>query len=359
MSTRRSVLIRSLGVCAAAALLVGHSLPAAAAADASAVAANKAVVQRYLEALGTSKFADVAKQTQAADYKLLRHEFENLKFNADDPKLSKAMQPDAVAIADRSNTITRILGQGDTVAATIRIKGTHKGNLYGIPATGKPIEIEGAAVFKLKNGKITEGWFMAEEAAVLRQLGARLPARQDGKLNLPPVYQDTRSFDDALKEWMAKPVDTPEYQQVKRLLAYKAKEKPADLVDTLKAFNGRPYEKLLRGGADNIVARGAELKVQGSHGQSMAGGGRQDTVAVAIAEGNQAMFQFRLNAKNTGPLYGIPASGNNWHDWEIGFAEFDGDKWATAWYMGDELGFLLTIGNKEALDYLVGPATAP
>ena len=144
MSTRRSVLIRSLGVCAAAALLVGHSLPAAAAADASAVAANKAVAQRYLEALGTSKFAEVSKQTQAADYKLVRHEFENLKFNADDPKLSKAMQPDAVAIADRSNTITRILGQGDTVAATIRIKGTHKGNLYGIPATGKPIEIGGS-----------------------------------------------------------------------------------------------------------------------------------------------------------------------------------------------------------------------
>jgi predicted ester cyclase len=357
MSTRRSVLIRSLGVCAAAALLVGHSLPVAAAAEASSVAANKAVVQRYLEALGTSKFADVSKQTQSSDYKLLRHEFENLKFNADDPKLSKAMQPDAVAIADRSNTITRILGQGDTVAATIRIKGTHKGNLYGIPATGKPIEIEEAAVFKLKNGKITEGWMMAEEAKLLRQLSARLPARQDGKLNPPPVYNDTRSFDDALQEMIAKPLDTPEYRHVKLLLAYKAKNKPADLADTLKAFNGRPYANLLRGGADNILERGKELNVQGSHGQSMSG--RQDMLGTAISEGNQGMFQFRLTAKNTGPLYGIPASGHDLHDWEIGFAEFDGDKWDKAWYMGDELGFLLTIGNKEALDYLVGPATAP
>lgn len=355
MSTRRTVLKQTLSACVAATLCLGLSVQAM--AGSPQVEANKALVKRYLEAMGTSQFAQVASSTQAKDYKLLRHEFENLKYNADDPKLSKAMQPDHVAIADRTNTITRILGDGDIVAATLRVKGTHKGNLYGIPATGKPINIEAAAVIRVKDGKITEGWFMAEEAAVLRQLSARLPARQDGKINLPPVYQDTRSFDDALKEWMAKPVDTPEYRQVKRLLAYKAKEKPADLVDTLKAFNGRPYEKLLRGGADNIVARGAELKVQGSHGQSMAGGGRQDTVAVAIAEGNQAMFQFRLNAKNTGPLYGIPATGNNWHDWEVGFAEFDGDKWATAWYMGDELGFLLTMGSKEALDFLVGDGT--
>ena len=354
MTSRRAILRVSLGACVAAGLCVGYSLAASAAP--AQVEANKAVVKRYLEALGTANFAQVAKQTQASDFKLLRHEFENLKYNADDPKLSKAMQPDSVAIAARSNTITRILGQDDIVAATVHITGTHKGNFYGIPATGKPIDIEEAAVFKLKGGKIAEAWMMAEEAAILRQLGAHLPERQDGKINLAPVYPDTRSFDDALAEWSAHPLDTPEYRHVRLLMAYKAKNKPEDLAATLRAFNGRPYEKLERGGADNIVARGAELKVQGSHGQSMSG--RQDMLANVIAEGNQAMFQFRLTAKNTGPLYGIPSSGNSWHDWEIGFAEFDGDKWSKAWYLGDELGFLLTIGSKEALDYLAGPATA-
>ena len=78
---------------------------------------------------------------------------------------------------------------------------------------------------------------MAEEAKLLRQLSARLPARQDGKLNPPPVYNDTRSFDDALQEMIAKPLDTPEYRHVKLLLAYKAKNKPADLADTLKALH--------------------------------------------------------------------------------------------------------------------------
>ena len=77
-----------------------------------------------------------------------------------------------------------------------------------------------------------------------------------------------------------------------------------------------------------------------------------------IAEGNQGMFQFRLNAINGGPLYGIPASNNEVHDWEIGFADFDGEKWTNAWYMGDELGFLLSIGNKEALNYLVSQPAA-
>lgn len=347
MSTRRVVIRSALGLCAAAGLSLGLSLPVAAASPADA---NKAVARQYLAAMGTADFAKVAKDLQAKDFKLLRAEFENLKYNAMDPVISKAMQPDSVAIANRSNEITRILGQGDIVAATLRIKGTHKGNLYGIPATGKDINIEAAAVLKLKDGKIVESWMMAEEAAILRQLQARLPARQDGKLNLAPVYNDTRSFDDALQAWMASPQDTPEWRHAKLLMAYKAKNKPEDY-----KFTGRPYSNLVRGGADNIVARGAELKVEGSHGKSMEGGGRQDTLSNVIAEGNQAMFQFRLNAKNTGPLYGIPASGNQWHDWEIGFADFEGDKWTNAWYLGDELGFLLTIGSKEAINYLTGP----
>ena len=80
---------------------------------------------------------------------------------------------------------------------------------------------------------------------------------------------------------------------------------------------------------------------------------REDMIGTVMSEGNQAMFAFRLTATNSGPLYGIPPSGNALHDWELGFAEFEDDKWTNAWYMADELGFLLIIGNEEALDFLV------
>jgi steroid delta-isomerase-like uncharacterized protein len=330
---------------AAIALCLGYSFSAL--ASSAQVEDNKAVVQRYLEAMGTAEITAVADATEAANHKLLRHEFENLKYNADDLELAAAMQSDVEAIADRVNTITRFMGDGDTVAATIQITGTHVGNLYGIPATGKSIDIASGAIFRLEDGKIVESWFMADEARLLRQLDARIPARQDGKINLPPIYHDTRTYDEGLQELMANPVDTPEYRHKRLLLSYKAKNKPDDY-----KFTGRPYSNLVRGGIENIVQRGAELGVEGAHGQSMSE--RQDMVGTVVSEGNLAMMSFRLTAVNSGPLYGIPASGNELHDWELGFAEFDGDEWVDAWWMADELGFLLTIGNKEALEFLGG-----
>lgn len=351
MSTRRIALKTSLAACLAASLCLWTTVSAAA-SPAKQVEANKAAARRYIEALGTADFAKVAKSLQSPDFKLLRDEFENLKYNAmGDAKLTSAMQADHQVLPDRHNTITRLLGQDDIVAATYRVTGTQRGNLYGIPGTGKWVDFEAATVLRLKSGKVVERWSMVSEAQMLVQLGARLPQRQDGKLNPAPVYQDTRSFDAALQEWMAHPLDTPEYRHTKLLLAYKSQNKPADYPPP--APGGRMYAVYARGGLDTIGARARELGLTG--GQSQAMSGRQDQLATVIAEGDQAMFKFRLNAKNTGPLFNIPASGKDLKYWEIGFAKFDGDKWQEGWYLGDELGLLLMIGNKEAVDFLVSP----
>ena len=349
MTTTQAALRRILMAITTIGVCLGYSWSALAAS--AEVEANKAVAQRYIEALGTPEFAAVAAETEAENHTLLRHEFENLKYNADDPRLSTMLDPVHVAITDRTNTITRFLGEGDLVAATLRVTGTHSGNLYGIPATGKPIEIEGGAILRLDDEqKIVESWFLLEEARLLRQVGACLPARVDGQINLPPIYDDVRTFDEAFAEHTANPADTPEYRHNRLLLAYKSLDKPDDY-----NFTGRPYSNRVRGGIDNIVERGAELGVQGSHGASMSG--RRDMIGTYLSEGDLAMISFRLTAINDGPLYGIPPSGNELHDWELGFGEFDGDTWVDAWWMADELAFLLTIGNEKALNFLVGGCT--
>lgn len=329
------------------AIILSFALSISANAASAQIDENKATVERYLNAMGTPEFSRVASASVAENHKLLRHEFENLKYNADDPVLSATMQPELQAITNRENTITRLIGDGDTVAALVQVTGTHSGNLFGIPATGKTFDIVSSSIFTLRDGKIIQSWFLAEEAGLLRQLDARLPARQDGKINPPPVYHDTRTYDEALQEHVANPEDTPEYRHKRLLLAYKAADKPADYT-----FTGRPYSNLMRGGIDNIVERGAELEVEGSHPQSMSE--RQDMIGTVVSEGDFAMMSFRLTSLNSGPLYGIPPSGNKLHDWEVGFAEFEGDEWVNAWWMADELGFLLTIGSEEALDFLVG-----
>src|SRR5437867_1099776 len=50
-------------------------------------------------------------------------------------------------IADEANVVTRIT-----------FGGTHKGELMGVPATGRQIAIEGITWFRMTNGLIAEEW---------------------------------------------------------------------------------------------------------------------------------------------------------------------------------------------------------
>jgi len=310
------------------------------------VNSNRFIAQRYLEYLGKPEFAVVGAAAEAPGHELLRDEFENLKYNADDPALAAAMQPVEEAISNRVNTITRLMSEGELVAATLRITGTHSGNLYGIPATGRDIDIESGVFLRIEEGKVTESWFLADEASLLLQLDEWLPPREDGQLNLPPSYDDSRSYDEALQELLANPMDTPEYRNKRLMLAYKATNKPS-----FYEFDGRPYQNLQRSGIGTIVDRAAELEIEGGFGGSM--GERQDLVSLVVSEGNLGMMSFRLTATHVGELYGIPPSGSVLDGWELGVAEFNGDTWENAWWMQDELGLLLAIGNEEAMNFLV------
>lgn len=307
---------------------------------------NRFVAQRYLEHLGKPEFAVVGAAAEAPGHRLLRHEFENLKYNADDPVIAAAMQPAEEALSNRVNTVTRLMAEGDLVAATMRITGTHTGNLFGIPATGRDIDIESGVLLRIEEGKVTESWFLADEALLLLQLDEWLPARQDGQLNLPPSYDDSRSYDAALEELLANPMDTPEYRNKRLMLAYKATNKPA-----FYEFDGRPYQNLLRSGINTILNRAADLGIEGGFGGTMSE--RQDLVSWIVSEGSLGMMSFRLTATHGGELYGIPPSGSELDGWELGVAEFNGDTWENAWWMQDELGLLLAIGNEEALNFLV------
>jgi steroid delta-isomerase-like uncharacterized protein len=357
METNGLTLGRALRAGVLAGLLLSGSLGANA-AQSTQVEVNKAVVKRYLEAEGTAGFAGVLKEVQAAGHKQLRYEFHNLKYNADNSELAKLGQPDYKAIPDRSNEITRLLGEGDMVAATIHVKGTHKGNFYGIPATGKSFDFDEVAIFKLANGKITETFLMADEARFMRQIGARLPARKDGKLIAPPIPDDTREGDVVLNELLAHPVDSQQYRNKVLMVGYKAKTKPPGY-----AFTGRPYGNNTRAGNQNTVDMLKDIKtatgkdVSGNFGAAWQD--RQDRIANVIADGNQGMMQFRLNAKNGGPLYTIPASNKQIQSWEICFAEFDGEKWQTAWFIGDELGMMLQIGSQQAVSFLLDDINTP
>ena len=65
---------------------------------------------------------------------------------------------------------------GDVVTTYKTYHGTQRGPFLGIPPTGKKIQFETVDAMRVRDGKITEHWGVANLFSVLQQLGAWPPA---------------------------------------------------------------------------------------------------------------------------------------------------------------------------------------
>ena len=343
MPTRRKFMRNSL----TAGAVIGLGLPNmrwASAQDTTAEEArNKAAVRRFKESQGTADYEQVLAEVQSPDYRRLRGGFENLAANAAGSELAEAAQPVRTAFPDRTDTIQQMIADGDMVGMQFRVQGTHEGNFFGIPATGKTIDIQEVAIMRLEEGNIVEAWFMADEVELLKQLGAGLPARQDGKRIVPVPATQSRPGQATLEEILAEPVDSQTYRNKLTVAAYKSESPPPGI---LPDRPGRPYDEYLRGGFKHMVDYGNANGV-GDQSIGQAFPDRQDKVDYVLAEGDNVWIQFRLSGTNTRSLYGIPPTNGPIEAAEVGIMTFDGARWATGWFFGDDLGMALQLGHPD------------
>lgn len=68
-------------------------------------------------------------------------------------------------------TIDEQLAEGDLVATRWTGRGTHQGELMGIPPTGKQVTVSGITISHVKNGKVVEEWSNWDTLGMLQQLG--------------------------------------------------------------------------------------------------------------------------------------------------------------------------------------------
>ena len=79
------------------------------------------------------------------------------------------------AFPDLQFTIEDMIAEGDTVVVRYTTRGTHQGNLWGIPPTGKQMSATGIFIDRLVNGKAVEQWTSYDDLGLLHQLGV-IPA---------------------------------------------------------------------------------------------------------------------------------------------------------------------------------------
>jgi steroid delta-isomerase-like uncharacterized protein len=75
---------------------------------------------------------------------------------------------------DLSVTNEDIVIAGNKAAVRSTIRGTHSGDLFGIPATGQPVEFMAIDIHRIENGQIVETHHIEDFLSVIFQLGATI-----------------------------------------------------------------------------------------------------------------------------------------------------------------------------------------
>jgi len=131
---------------------------------------NKEIVRRYQEAYNTANY-DALDEVVATDV-LTPNMISTMPRGLEGAKL--VHQKTLTGMPDYHTAIEDLIAEGDKVAARVRITGTHTGDFYGIPPTGKHIDLSGMYIVRIADGKIVEHWGEENGSEVLRQLGFKI-----------------------------------------------------------------------------------------------------------------------------------------------------------------------------------------
>jgi steroid delta-isomerase-like uncharacterized protein len=131
---------------------------------------NKAIARKFFRMfeLGDSSMAD---EIVAADY---------YNHDAPDPsvgleRVKSFVNTFKTALPDAQVSIEYQVAEGDKVVSRYTWSGTHQGEFYGVPATGKRVSWTITTTFKIADGKIREAWMNSDQWGLMQQLGVVPP----------------------------------------------------------------------------------------------------------------------------------------------------------------------------------------
>jgi steroid delta-isomerase-like uncharacterized protein len=75
------------------------------------------------------------------------------------------------AFPDWHNEVEELIDAGERVVARLTWSGTHRGELLGVPATGREVSYVGAAIFTVRGGVIEDAWIVGDTQELWRSLG--------------------------------------------------------------------------------------------------------------------------------------------------------------------------------------------
>lgn len=143
---------------------------------------NGRIVQRLFEAINSHQGVNALDEIFSGNY--LSHNPEL------PPGLAGVRQLYAMlrtAFPDGKLTVDNVSESGDEVTVRSTWRGTHQGEVWGFPATGKTVKISATDTWRIEDGKLAEHWGGINRDELARQLGEKpTPVPEGGE---PPLKQ--------------------------------------------------------------------------------------------------------------------------------------------------------------------------
>ncbi len=79
------------------------------------------------------------------------------------------------AFPDVEATIEELVGEGDAVAFRVTVRGTHRGEFMGVPASSNQVTIGVQNIYRFREGKVVERWTNPDLLGLMMQIGAIPP----------------------------------------------------------------------------------------------------------------------------------------------------------------------------------------
>ena len=129
---------------------------------------NKAIAKRWNEEVYNTGNVDVIDELAAANYIQYAQ-------NQDREAYKQGVIKARAAFSDGGITIEDTIAEGDKVVVRWTMHGTHIGEFWGIPPTGKKFTMSGISIYRIEDGKIVEDWANSDTLGMMRQLGVIPP----------------------------------------------------------------------------------------------------------------------------------------------------------------------------------------
>jgi steroid delta-isomerase-like uncharacterized protein len=138
-------------------------------AGTSAADGNAAIARRYFEEVWNRGNLDALDELLAPGY--VNHTPSTPNPAPGPQGLKPIVRAMREAFPDLHYEIADVIATPDSVVLRVVMTGTHRGDLFGLPATGRRVSVDQVNIERIENGRIVEHWRVTDELKLMRQLG--------------------------------------------------------------------------------------------------------------------------------------------------------------------------------------------